>query len=80
MEFFDSSNEILRGLKLGIEKCGHEITSQPWADDLRSNAQHVNVVVFDGLMSRMNVMADSSSYAADFVCRYRGANSSAANE
>src|SRR2546425_11781327 len=69
---------------LAGELCGeerpHDLVRKPRADHPRAETEHVHVVVLDGLMRRVAVVADRGADARKFIGGNRHAGSAAADD
>jgi hypothetical protein len=60
---FRDAAEILIGGEFGCQICRDEILGQPGPDDLRADTHDVDVVMLDGLVGRMDIVANGRSDA-----------------
>src|SRR5262245_51265858 len=65
--------ELFCGREFRVEIGRDQVLGEPRSDDLRADAQHVDVVVLDALMGRVNVVADRRTDALHLVGPDRGA-------
>src|SRR6185312_9847825 len=78
-ELGDPAAELFRRRELGVEVGGDQVPGEPGTDDLRADAQDVDVIVLDALVRRMHVMADRGPDALHLVGADRGAHAGAAD-
>src|SRR6478752_1907683 len=78
-ELGDPAAELLRRRELGVQVGGDQVLGEPGTDDLRADAQDVDVVVLDALVRRMHVVADRGPDALHLVGADRGADAGAAD-
>src|SRR5438552_4864868 len=80
VRFAQSIDVAFTAVELCAEESGDELARERRTHDLRSEAEHVHVVVLDTLVGGVGVVADRGADAGDLARRDRGADAGAADE
>src|SRR6266545_7322910 len=70
----------LAAVEAGAKERANELCGELSANDLRAEAEHVHVIVFDTLMSGVDVVADRRTDSVDLAGRDCGADNRAADK
>ena len=62
----------------GLKKCAHQFERECRADDARSKAEHIRIIVLNALMRGIRVVAEPCADAANLVRRNRSSDAAAA--
>ena len=79
-ELLDAAAKVLLIAEAGVEEGANQIERERLPDDLRAEAEHGDVVMLDGLMCGIDIVAEGGADTRDLVGGDAGADSRAADE